>query len=312
MPYHAASEQRLEAEHSLSVGFQKARDRHVRHLRDHLGNAVRHHLALRAATGACAREIEDGEGLVGENPTWQVAHRPGDRRSDRRVGVAHTVVLRESGRRTDEDLAGHLLRRLFDLDHRKSASEGGVRFDGALVLFLRGGTDAGKLAASERNLQLALNLVGHVAREKRVDLVEEEHDPAHRLADFVANRERAFGERTSHVGSSDQLRDGDLDDHAVVERRHVLARRDAKREAVHHRCFSNSGRTDEDRVVRLPLGENVQRLIDVDVATDHRIEGAFCSRKGEVPAQRRERREKLGVEREARFRSRSPRPFLSG
>ncbi len=173
-----------------------------------------------------------------------------------------------------------------------------------------GRADARQLASSEGNFELALNLVCDVAGEERVDLVEEKDHAAHRLADFVSDRERSFGERAAHVRAGDELRDGQLDDDSVVERRNVLAGGDPLRNPVDHRRLSDTRGTHQDGVVRVALGEDVERLIDVDLPPYHRIEGSFRRCERQVATHRRERRKKFGVEGEATVGRRDARAFL--
>jgi hypothetical protein len=52
----------------------------------------------------------------------------------------------------------------------------------------------------------------------------------------------------------------------------------------------------------MTLGEDVERLIDFDIAPDHRIERTLCGRERQVFAHRREGRKRLRIESEARGR----------
>ena len=300
MPDHALGQERFEREHALAVGLEQALHRHVGELGDHLGDALRSHVACRAAPGARPGEVENRKRLVGKHAARQVAHRPRDGRGERVVGVRDSVVLGEPLGNPIEDLARNVLIGLFDFDDREAPSERGIGLERALVLVGCRGADAGQLAARQCELELALDLFDAVAAEERVDLVEEEDHPSHGLAHFVANRGNALGERAAHVGSSDELGDGDLDDDAIVERRHLVAGDDTLRDPAHDRGFADARRSNQDGVVGVALGEDVERLIDFGSATDDRLQRSCRSGQREVLSERGQGRKELGVERKAR------------
>ena len=110
----------------------------------------------------------------------------------------------------------------------------------------------------------------------------------------------ALGERAAHAGAGEQPGGVDLDDDAVVERRAVAPVGDALREAAHDARLADAGRADEARAVALALREHVERAVDLGVAPDHRVELAARRGEREVVAERRERRETLRIELEAR------------
>ena len=58
---------------------------------------------------------------------------------------------------------------------------------------------------------------------------------------------------------------------------------------------------DEQRVVAVAFGEDVERLIDLDVAADDGIERPLRGRERQVAPHRREGREMFGIESKARI-----------
>src|SRR5205814_225385 len=108
------------------------------------------------------------------------------------LGVRNAVVLGERRRTAGEDLARDVLIGLLDFDEREPSGERAVGLDGSLVLLKRGRANARELAARERHLEFALDLVGEIAGKEGMDLVEEEHDAAHRLAHLLADGDRSF------------------------------------------------------------------------------------------------------------------------
>ena len=78
------------------------------------------------------------------------------------------------------------------------ARESGVPFDVLSVLDVRGGSDAGKLASSERSLQLMCQIVRRVSTcEQRMDLVDEQHDLAFGALYFELESSHPFRQRTA-------------------------------------------------------------------------------------------------------------------
>src|SRR6266545_2193479 len=132
----------------------------------------------RAPPRACAGKIEDRERLIGQHASGQIAHRPGYCRGERLVRVDDAMMAGERTRTRCDDLARYGGLGFLHLHPRKTAAQGGVGFDGSLVFLVDGRSYAGQLSTTERDLELALNFLGHVASEQGVDFVEEQNDPS--------------------------------------------------------------------------------------------------------------------------------------
>ncbi len=308
MTYHPVGEQLLEAEHAVLVRFEQALDGHVGHLGDDLRDDLRRHLGPSTPASTGAGKVDDRDGFVGQSAPRQVPHGPPDRQRQRILGVAHAMVLLEARSERIQHEVRILAARLLYVDDREASGERKVDLDRLLVLLRGRGADARQLAAREGHLEVRGDLVGAVAREQLMYLVEEEDDAPSRGENLLANLCKSLRQRAAHARSRQKLGDRKLDDDAVVERDDLLGARDARCERADDAGLSDPRRADEAGIIALALGKDVQRLLDLEVATHHRVELAFGGREGEVLTQRSNRRKLLWIESEAGRRGRPLRP----
>ncbi len=305
----AIGEQRLEAEHAIAIGLEQALDRQIGELGDDVGHLRRADLrgrgglaraARELAAGARAGEIEDGDGLVRQRAPRQVAHRPGDRRGQRLVGVVDPVVLPEAEGHALQQQERVLFAGLLDLEQAEAPRQAGVGLDRAAVLLGRRRADDPQLAPGQRDLDLGHRLVEAARSEQLVDLVDEEDHRAARVAHLGADGGDLLGERAARARAREELGDDDL--HEDPRLPGLGDRGEALGEAAHDRRLAHAGRADEAGAVGVPLGEHVEDLIDLGLAPDDLVELPFGRREREVVPDRRERGEDRAIEGEARER----------
>ena len=208
------------------------------------------------------------------------------------------MVLLEGRRdplQSEQRLVG---RELGDLDGRHAAREPGIAEDDALVVLDGGCAHARQLSTRQCGLQLGGNLL--VAREHRVQLVEEKDDASLRARDLGLDLRDALGQGPPDTGAGEQGGGVDLDDDAIVEGGDLLSVRDALRETAHDAGLADAGGADEARAVGVPLGEDVERAVDLGLASEDGVQLAAGGGEGEVLAEGSQGREALRVELEGR------------
>jgi len=96
-------------------------------------------------------------------------------------------------------------RRLGYVNGGEPARESCVPFDVLSVLDVCGGPDAGKLAASERCLELVCQVVRRVsAGEQRMNLVDEQDDFAFGALHLKLESSHSFGQRAANASARDE------------------------------------------------------------------------------------------------------------
>ena len=122
--------------------------------------------------------VEHVDGLVRQEAVGEVAHGEFDAAADRRLRVAHAVVLLVLRRQPLEDADALLCARLLHVHALEAARERAVALE-VPVLGVGGRAHAAQLAALEDGLQHVRGVHGGALRragpEDRVDLVDEEH-----------------------------------------------------------------------------------------------------------------------------------------
>ena len=228
------------------------------------------------ATRARAGEIEDERALSGRTRPGKIAHRPSDGRAERGVRVGDPVVFRERGAATRDDSARDVLFGLFDFDHgKRRARAASDRWRAcALRAWSRRCRGARRCASATLNSPCTSSAVSPtksvwISSKKRTT-----RPIASRTSLRMASC--TFGERAAHVGPRDELRDGHLDDDAVVEGRDFVARGNALRDPMHTEVFPTPAGP-RGGIVRAAFGEHVESLIDLDRAPDDRIERTFAA-----------------------------------
>ena len=274
----------LECEKPIAFGLQDPLLRNSREPRHRAGHVVARDLRPALATGPRSGEIDGGERLVGQTA---IVHVPGgeERRGLQRLGrEADPVVLLVPGRGAGHDLQRLAWRRLADQHRDEPALEGGIALHVAAELLVGRRADAGEFAARQRSLQLVRGILrpipGGAGPDQHVHLVDEDDDATVRTAHFFLDPLQPLAERAAKLRAGDERRNVELHQDSI------RARLDqAPRQAFHDGRLAHAGLADEQRVVRAPLAEDVEDLLDFRFAPHRRIEDASCGESAQVPAE---------------------------
>ena len=213
-----------------------------------------------------------------------------------------------------QDQHGVLDRGLADLHRLEPALERGVLLDGA-VLLERGRTHEVQLAAREARLQDVARVGAAVARAARtdhgVDLIDEDDELALVRGDLLHGLGEALLEVAAVAGAGEHA--------GQVERDHSLAEQglghrlldDRAGEALDDRGLADAGLADQHGVVLRAAAEDLDGLLDLVDASDHRVELAVLGEGGEVGAELVEHRG-VALRRSSRRVSAVSRPVLVG
>ena len=245
----------------------------LRGMRDHLDDVVRGDFPAPIDLRPHSRGVEPADDLVGHVEMTLIARRHLQRGLDGLVDDADRVVALETRPDAVEDSPGFLDRRLGDVHRAETAREGLVLLDEFLVLAERRRADDANLAAREHRLEDVRRIRRRAKRgagaDHRVRLVDEQNEirPLLDLADDVLNAilEHAAQHRPGDHGVHLQV-----DDLAVAETdRHGLGLEfDAAGEALGDRGLADTGLADQHHRVRpLAVAEDLQHLLDLQVAT---------------------------------------------
>jgi hypothetical protein len=98
-------------------------------------------------------------------------------------------------------------------------------------------------------------------------------------ADLVDDLLQPFLEVAPVAGAGDHPGEVELHQALAAERvRHVPVH-DALRDALHDRRLADAGLADEHRVVLRPAGQHLDRLLDLVLAADHRVDPPFAGQR---------------------------------
>ena len=196
--------------------------------------------------------VDEVDRLVGEEAVGDVAVGEHRGRDERRVADAHAVVrfvaLLQSAQ--DRDRVGD--GRLADEDRLEAALERGVLLDVLAVLVERGRADGAQLAAREHRLEQvarADGAFGGARADDRVQLVDEEDDPALRGLDLVQHGLQPLLELASVLRAGEERADVERPDALALEAFGDVAGDDALREPFDDRGLADAGVADQDGVV---------------------------------------------------------------
>ena len=153
------------------------------------------------------------------------------------------------------------------------------------------------LAAREREPKLARSLVAGVLAEEHVHLVEEQDHAALGARELRLELTDSLGERPAHPRAREHAGGLDAHEDLVLEAGDVVAVRDAHGEPAHDARLADAGSADEACVVRVPLGEDIERSLDLGVAPDHRVELPARGHLREVLSELTEQRKLLRIQR---------------
>ncbi|MCO5578383.1 hypothetical protein L7F22_032224 [Adiantum nelumboides] len=235
--------------------------------------------------------VEQVDRLVRQEPVGDVAVGELDGGAQRVRGVADLVVGLVAVGEPAQDRDGVLHRRLGHQDRLEAAGQRGVGLDVAAVLVERGGADDVQLAAGQRRLEhvagvhraAALTATGPGA-DHRVQLVDEHDQRVAVRPDLLDQRAHAFLEVAAVLGAGDHPGQVQLHDPASAQGVGHLAVGDALGDALDDGGLADTGLTDQHRVVLGAAGEDLDGLLDLVVAPDHRVQPAAAGGLGEVLA----------------------------
>src|SRR5438552_10226852 len=177
-------------------------------------------------------------------------------------------------------------------DRLEAPLQGPVLLDVLAELVQGGRADALELAARQGRLQH----VGGVDRplrapraDDRVELVDED-DRVLGLADLVHDRLEALLELTAVLGARHDGGEVQGDDPLVLEGLEDFVLDDPLREPFGDGGLAHARLSDQDRIVFLAAGEDLDDSVDLELPSDDGIELSFAGERGEVAAELVQRR----------------------
>ena len=225
--------------------------------------------------------------LSGQEPVRDVAVRQHGRRDERRVLEVHLVVnlvaLAQAAQDADRVLDG----RLADRDGLEAPLERRVLLDVLPVFVERRRADGVQLAAGQHRLQHVGRVdrsLGRARADDRVQFVDEEHDLAFGVDDFLEHRLEPFLELAAVLRAGHERPHVERDDALVLEAFGDVAADDADGQAFDDGRLADAGLADEHRVVLRAAGQHLHDAADFLVAPDHRIELALARQVRQVAA----------------------------
>ena len=178
-------------------------------------------------------------------------------------------------------------RRLVDEDRLEAPLERGVLLDVLAVFVERGRADGVELAAGEHRLQQVRGVhraLGRARADDRVELVDEQDDPALGVLDLLEDGLEPLLELAPELGAGDERAEVERDDPLVLEALGHVAADDPLGEALGDGRLADARLADEDRVVLGPAAEDLDDAADLVVAADDRVELAGAGLGGQVAA----------------------------
>ena len=150
------------------------------------------------------RLVDEVDRLVGQEALGDVAVRQGRRGDQRGIGDADAVVDLVALAQPAQDRDRLLDRRLVDEDRLEAPLEGGVLLDVLAVLVERRRADRVELAAGEHRLEQVGGVhraLGRAGADDRVQLVDEQDDPAVGVLDLLEDGLEALLELAAELGA---------------------------------------------------------------------------------------------------------------
>ena len=115
-----------------------------------------------------------------------------------------------------------------------------------------------------------------------MQFVDEQDDVSVCGGDFLQDGFQAFLEFTAVFRACNQRAHVKSDNPFVLQGFRHVAAHDTRREPLHDGSLSDTGFTDEDRVVLGPAGEDLDCPADLVVAPDHRIQLVLAGGLGQI------------------------------
>ena len=238
--------------------------------------------ALDAQT--CTGLVDQVDGLVGQEPVRDVARGHVHRGLQRVVRDGHAVVRLVFVAQALEDLHGVGLGGLVHLDGLEAPFEGGVLLDVLAVLVQRGGTDGLQLTARQHGLEDRRGVdraFRGTRTHERVDLVDEQDDVPART-DLLEHLLEAFLEVTAVTGTGHERSQVQRVELLVLKRLGDVPAHDRLGQALHDCGLTDTGFTDQHRVVLGAPGEHLHHALHLAVAPDHGVQRGLARGGGEV------------------------------
>ena len=162
-----------------------------------------------------------------------------------------------------------------------------VLLDVLAVLVQRRRADGAQLATREHRLQQVCcvhRTLGRSRADDRVQLVDEEDDPAGRVLDLRQDGLEPLLELAAVLRPGEQRTDVERPDALAFQSLGDVAGDDALREPLCDRGLADSGLADEHRVVLRPPREHLDDATDLLVAPDDGVELSGLGERGQVAA----------------------------
>ena len=178
-------------------------------------------------------------------------------------------------------------RRLVDEDRLEAALERGVLLDVLAVLVEGRRADRVQLAAGEHRLEQVGGVhgaLGGARPDDRVQLVDEQDDPALGVLDLLEDGLEPLLELAPELGPGDERAEIERDDPLVLEPLGHVAADDPLGEPLGDGRLADARLADEDRVVLRPARQDLDDPPDLVVAADDRVELAGARLGGQVAA----------------------------
>ena len=242
---------------------------------------------VRAQAQPGAGLVDQVDRLVRQEPVGDVAVGQLGRGVQRLVGEAHPVVLlvpvaQAAQDRTVSSTVGSPT--VTGWNRRASAAS----FSILAVLLQRGRADQPQLAAGQGGLEHVAGvhaaLAGAAGADHGVQLVEEDDQLVPVRPDLVDQLLQPLLEVAAVAGARDQAGQVELDDALAAQGLRHVAVDDALGQALDDRGLADAGLADQHRVVLGAPGQDLDGLLDLVGAADHRVDLAVAGQLGEVLA----------------------------
>ena len=178
-------------------------------------------------------------------------------------------------------------RRLADVDLLKAPFQRRIFFHSFAVLVQRRRADAAQLAARQGGLEhirCIHGAFGGAGADQCMQLIDEQHDLAVGLGDFLQNRFEPVFKLAAELRPGDQGAEIQRDKFFVLQSFRDIAVDDAQGEAFDDGGLTDARLADQHRIILGPARQHLNHPADFVVAADHRIELALASEIGEIAA----------------------------
>ncbi len=165
-------------------------------------------------------------------------------------------------------------RRLFQVDRLETPFQGCVLLDVPPVFVGGSCADALQLAPGQGRLEQVAGVdptLGGPGSHHGVNLVQEENDLPLGLFDLVHHGLQPFFKLTAEFGARDEAAHVQGQHPAVFQRVGNVSGDDASGQSLGNGCFTNSGFSDDGRVVLLPAAQRLHHLPDFIVPAHHGV-----------------------------------------